>query len=212
MNHATRTIVAWIGVMIGIAGFEHGLFETLQGNTPTTGLIIQAIGDEHQMWFYGTEEAFSIIPNFLATGILAMLTGVAIMIWSVGFVHKKNGPSIFLLLFVFLFLFGGGIGQIGFFIPTWAASTRINKPLTWWRKVLSESIRRVLAKLWPVLLGAFLMIFLIALAIAIFGYIPGMSEPEIILYIDWSLLLAALVLMLFSFVAGFADDIQSHPV
>jgi len=212
MNRATRIIVAVVGIMLGIAGMNHGFFETLQGNTPTSALIIQAIGDEEQMWFYGTEEAFTIIPNFLLTGILAISVSIVIMIWSVGFVHKKYGPTVFILLFVLLFLTGGGIGQIVFFIPTWLASTRINSPLTWWRKVLPEKIRRVLAKLWPFSLGAVLICFLIALEIAIFGFVPGIENPETALAISWSLLFAAWILLLFSFVSGFAYDIQQSTI
>jgi hypothetical protein len=208
MNRATRIIVATVGVMLGIAGMNHGLFETLQGSTPTSGLIIQAIGDEQQMWLYGTEEAFTIIRNFLLTGILAISISIAIIIWSLGFVQKKHGPTVFILLFILLFLTGGGIGQIVFFIPTWLASTRINSPLTWWRKVLAEKIRRVLGKLWPFSLSVVLICFLIALEIAIFGFVPGIENPETLLAISWSLLLAAWILLLFSFVSGFADDIQ----
>ena len=44
MNRATRIIVFTIGVILGIAGIDNGFFEILQGNTPTNGLIIQAIG------------------------------------------------------------------------------------------------------------------------------------------------------------------------
>jgi hypothetical protein len=208
MNRATRTIVATIGVMLGIAGMNHGFFETLQGNTPTSGLIIQAIGEEHQFWLHGSEEAFTIIPNYLITGILAMLVSLVIMIWSVGFVHKKLGPTVFILLFVSLFLVGGGIGQVVFFIPTWLAATRINKPLTWWRKVLPERIRPALANLWPFTLAAVLICFLIALELAIFGFFPGVSDPDVLFTICWSFLGAAWVLMIFTFVAGFAEDIE----
>jgi len=208
MNRATRIIVSAVGIMLGIAGMNHGFFEILQGNTPTGSLIIQAIGDEQQMWIHGTEEAFTVVPNFLLTGILAISVSIAIMIWSVGFVHKKHGPTVFILLFVLLFLTGGGIGQIVFFIPTWLASTRINSPLTWWRKALPEKIRRVLATLWPFSLSAVLICFLIALEIAVFGFVPGIENPDTALAICWSLLLAAWILLLFSFVSGFAYDIQ----
>jgi len=208
VNRATRIIVATMGVLLGLAGMNHGFFEILQRNTPTNGLIIQAIGDAHQMWSYGTEEAFTIVPNFLLTGVLAVLISIAIIIWSVGFVHKKQGPTIFILLFLLLFLVGGGIGQIVFFIPTWLASTRINKPLTRWRRVLPEKIRQVLAKLWPFLISAALFCFLFALEIAIFGLVPGVDNPDTALKICWSFLFAAWILMLFSFVSGFAFDIH----
>lgn len=210
MNRATKNIVAALGIMLGIAGMNHGFFETLQGNTPTNGLIIQAIGDAQQMWVHGTEEAFTIVPNFLATGLLAIAVSIAIMVWSVRFIDTKHGPTVFILLFVLLFLVGGGIGQIVFFISTWLYSTRINKPLIWWRKVLPERARGVLGKLWRPALAVCVLAFLFALEIAIFGYVPGLtsSDADLALYICWSLLLGALVLINFTFIAGFADDIQ----
>ena len=123
MNRATRIIVSALGVGFGIAGLDHGFFETLQGYTPTHGMIIQAIGPANLMWIHGTEDAFTLVPNFLITGILAILVSLAIMVWSIGFIHTKHGSSVFLLLFALLFLVGGGIGQIVFFVPTWLFST-----------------------------------------------------------------------------------------
>lgn len=114
MNHATRTNVATIGVIFGLGGMTHGLAEALQGNTPTGGLFINAIaaGSEWTRWNAGGEAAFTLIPNFLLTGILAMLVGLAIIVWSLGFVHRRYGPPVYLLLFVPLFLVGGGIAQL----------------------------------------------------------------------------------------------------
>ena len=120
---------------------NHGFFEVLQGNTPTEGMLIQAIGEAHQMWRYGGEEAFTIVPNFLVTGILAMLVGLAVIVWSLGFVH------------------------------------------------------------------------LIGLFIAITGFVPGVSRnnPELILGICWAFVFGGgLGLMVFTFVAGFAHDIQAQ--
>ena len=209
MNRATKIIVSTMGILLGIAGIDHGFFETLQGNTPTDGLIIQAIGDAQQMWLHGTEEAFTIIPNFLITGILAIIVSLAIMIWSVGFVDKKHGPTVFILLFILLVLVGGGIGQIIFFTLAWAGATHINKPLAWWRNVLPESARKVLAKLWPVSLTIGSLFFLVALEIAIWGFVPGVNDPEQKLYICWYFLGAGLGTLLLTFVAGFAHDIQA---
>ena len=208
MNRATKTIISIMGISLGIAGMNHGFFEALQGNQPTSGLIIQAIGPANRMWLHGTEEAFTIIPNFLATGILAMIVSLAVMVWSVGFVHKKHGPSVFILLFLLLLLVGGGIGQIAFFLPAWAVSTRINQPLTWWRKTIPENARGWLAKVWPVSLTIATVLFLIALEIAIFGFVPGVSDPEQKLYICWSLLGGGLVTYFLTFLSGFAHDLE----
>ncbi len=208
MKNATRVIVATLGVVFGISGMSHGLFETLQGNTPTGGMFISAIGEAHRMWPHGNEYAFTLLPNFLVTGILAMIVSFSIIIWSVGFVHKKNGPLVFLLLFILLFLVGGGIGQIVFFTLTWAVSTRINKPLTWWRKVLPESVRRVLAKLWLWSLVAGSLLLVMTLEIAVFGFVPGVNDPDLILIIMLTALGAGLGILLFTFVTGFAHDIE----
>ena len=43
LNRATRIIVATLGALLGFAGMDHGLCEALQGNTPTGGLLINAI-------------------------------------------------------------------------------------------------------------------------------------------------------------------------
>jgi hypothetical protein len=208
MNRATKIIVSTMGAMLGISGINHGFFETQQGNHPTNGLIIQAIGPAQRMWLHGTEEAFTLIPNFLLTGILAIIISLAIIIWSVGFVDRKHGPTVFILLFILLVLVGGGIGQIIFFTVAWVVSTRINHPLTWWRKVLPENFRKILTKLWPVSLTFVSMLFLAALEIAIGGFVPGVNDPEQKLYICWSFLGIGFGLYILTFVSGFAHDIQ----
>ena len=73
MNRTTKTIISYLGLMLALGGIDHGIFETLQGFTPTPGLVIQAIGPLERYWVHGSEEAFTIIPNFLVTGILANL-------------------------------------------------------------------------------------------------------------------------------------------
>jgi hypothetical protein len=175
-------------------------------------LIIQAIGDAQQFWVYGTEEAFTIVPNFLVTGLLALLVSLAIIVWCAGYVHKKHGSAIFILLFGLLFLVGGGIAQVVFFIPTWLVSRRIYHPLTWWRRVLPEKSRGMIGKLWPYSLAMGGAAFLVALEIAIFGYVPGLGsgDAETALAICWSLLLGALILFIVTFISGFAYDIQAQ--
>jgi hypothetical protein len=214
MNRATRIIVSTIGVFLGLSGIDHGFFEILQGNTPTSSLIINAIGPEHIMWEYGGEAAFTLIPNFLLTGILANLVGILIIIWSVGFIHRKHGATIFGLLLILLFLVGGGIAApILFGLPTWAAATRINKPLIWWQKVFPPVMRGVLAKVWPITLTIGMISVLIGLYIAITGIVPGVdpSEVERILSVDWFFVFGGgLGMFLISIVCGFAADIEQQ--
>jgi len=113
-----------------------------------------------------------------------------------------------LLLFIVLFLVGGGIGQVPFFVLAWAVATQIHKSLHWWRRVLPAGIRRGLAKAWPWLLCTASLLILLALVIAVFGYIPGVQDMGQVLDITLSLVGLSLGFFLLAFVAGFAYDIE----
>jgi len=211
MNKATRRNVAVLGTIFGISGMSHGFFEILQGNVPTSGLFIFAIGEAQKMWPHGDEPAFTLIPNFLLTGIAAMLVGLAIILWSLRFIHKKNGPTVFILLFILLLLVGGGVAQILFFPFLWLVSTRIHRPLAWWRKVLPHRIQEPLAALWPgsLILGAALLAF--ALVIAPTEFVPAVNDPETALSIMLFCLGMEVIVLPLAFISGFAYDIVSKP-
>lgn len=209
---STRITASILGIILGISGFCHGFFEALQGNIPTNGMFINAIGEADRMWEYGNEPAFTVIPNFLVTGILAMIVGIAVIICSAGFIHRKHGPLAFLLLSMVLFLVGGGIGQIVIFTMGWAFATRINKPLNWWRKVLPKGLRRTLAGQWHIILCSGSLLLLFALEIAVFGFVPGVKDPDMITVYMLTSLGSSLILFMLAFISGFARDIERRGV
>ena len=211
MNRATKISVATLGSIFGLSGMSHGFFEILQGNVPTGGVFIPAIGETQKMWLHGDEYAFSLIPNFLITGILAMLVSLTIVVWSIGFSHKKHGSTILFLLFVLLLLVGGGVAQIIFFPFICLVSTRINKPLNWWRKVLPVKIHQPLGPLWPWCLAISSFLFVFALQIAITGFVPGMSDPEQILSVTMVCLGLEAIILPLTFISGFAHDMAIRP-
>lgn len=148
MRKATKTVATWFGVTAGIAGLEHGYFETLQGNTRPVALAFPSWGpqqcDPAKIW-HACEPAMSILPNFLITGILAMLLSLAIIVWSGWFVQRRQGGLVLILLSIALLLFGGG-----FFPPIIAlvgglAGTQINRPLSG----RPTTLTRFVARLWP---------------------------------------------------------------
>jgi hypothetical protein len=207
--NATRIIATTVGVLIGLfSGVNHGIFEILQGNTPTDGLVIQAIGEAQRFWPLGTEEAFTIIPNFMVTGIVSIIVGLAIVIWSVLFLSRRHGRTVFLGLFIISFLVGGGIGQVAFFIPAWAFATRMDKPLDWWRKVLPRSTWMFLSRFWVVALILATIALLFGLEMAVFGYFPGLTDPGSIQDIAMLFVLSAAILYIVSFVAGFGHELR----
>jgi hypothetical protein len=210
MNQATRLNVAVLGTIFGVSGMSHGFFETLQGNVPTGGTYIFAIGEAQKMWPHGNEPAFTLIPNFLLTGIAAMMVGLALLVWSLGFVHKKHGPTVILLLFMLLLLVGGGVAQLLFFPWLWLVSTRIHQPLDWWRKVLPVRLQQAFAALWPwvLVLSAGLLAF--ALFLATTGFVPTVNDPEAVLSMMLFCLGMEVILFPLTFIAGFAHDILAR--
>ena len=120
----------------------------------------------------------------------------------------RRGHWISGLLFVLLFLVGGGVAQVLFFLPAWAFATRMNKPLTWWGKVLPRRVRPFLSRLWPVTLALSTLALLAGLVIAVFGWVPGVSDPARILSINLALVGAAWVLLIVSFIAGFGHELR----
>jgi hypothetical protein len=212
-NSATRTIAATLGVLVGIGSIDHGLLEALQGYRPTPGLIVNALGAGYRwtVWKEGGEGAFTLIPNFLVTGLVATSLGVLMILWAIRFLHRKHGPPGFLLLGVASFLTGGGIAQIVLFTLVWAFATRIHAPLTFTRWLIPPSLRPTLGRIWPWTLITATVLFLAALEIAIFGYVPGVTQQMPILHICWTILGVALSLYLLTIFSGFAQDIQNSP-
>jgi hypothetical protein len=207
--NATRFIATTVGVFFGLfSGVNHGLFELLQGNTPTGGLVINAIGEAQRFWVEGTEPAFTLIPNFMVTGIASIIVGLAIAIWSIRYLPGKHGRSVFLGLFILSFLVGGGIGQVAFFIPAWAFATQMDKPLTWWKKALPRSTWPFLSRSWMVILGLATLSMAIGLEMAIFGFFPGVTDTQVLQDINMYFVLAAAILYPVAFIAGFGHELK----
>ena len=157
MRKSTRITATALGLTAGLAGIEHGVFEILQGNTKPGGLMIASIGPPcvPELIWNACEPAMTIIPNFLITGILAVLFGILVTIWSAFFVQKKHGGLALILLCIPLLLFGGGLFPPLIGIIAGALGTRINTPLDPEGSRVSGRLLRFLAVLWPWMLGLY---------------------------------------------------------
>ena len=208
-TRATRTLVATYGVIVGVAGIEHGILEVLQGNVrPAQGPMIDAIGPAQRFWEYSSEPTLSLIPNFLATGILAILFGLLVIVWAGWFVQRRYGAWVFLLLAVILFLVGGGFAPIFVTLFGFAAATRIGRPLKLWRRILPGVVRRIFAALWPWLLVILVPLFVITVEIAIFGYpLRWLFSADTLFTIQSTSGYVMLGLVILCLPAAFAHDI-----
>jgi hypothetical protein len=89
----------------------------------------------------------------------------------------------------------------------WIHATRINKPLDWWKKIISEKNTKFLSRAWLPALVATSGLWLFVMELGIFGYFPGQSNPNIILKIIFILLFSTAILANFTFICAFARDI-----
>jgi len=204
MNRATRITASALGVSAGIASIEHGYFEVLQGNTKPDGLFIVSMGppcDPNIIW-NACEPALTIIPDFFITGILAIIFGILTIIWSLGFLQRKHGGGILVLLSIGMLLFGGGLFPPFIGIVASIIATRIQNPLTWWRSHAESTASRFLARLYPWAIIIYLCI--------IFGqFIVGYFFNDFFKGVMGITVLLILSFLLLSALSAFAHDAQS---
>jgi len=212
-NTATRAVASTLGILLGLSSINHGILETLQGNHPTAGFFLKALGPGQRWtaWTHGSEPAFTLVHNFLLTGVMATIAGLLLIIWSAHFIDQRHGATVFLLLSMASFLVGGGLAQLLLFTLNWALATRISASLAFWQWCMPLSVSRFLGRFWPWSLTAEVVFFLSALQIATFGYFPELPRDTQTLRRVLIQLGAAIILaFLLSIICAFAYDIEAR--
>jgi len=118
-----------------------------------------------------------------------MTVGTLVIVWSIGFIDRRDDSRVFLLLGALLFLVGGGVAQVAVIALGRAVSRRIGRPLTWWRSILPRGADRRLA---------------------IAGVVPGVTDPARARLICWSAPGLMLAMLLLAIVAGSANDAEGQ--
>jgi len=207
MRNATRLLTTTFGVIMGLAGIEHGIGEILQGSTAPAGIMILSWPESPFFRTVAGEPAMTIVPNLLATGILAIFFSLAYLLWAALFVQRKNGGLVLILLAIAMLLVGGGIFPpiIGMIIGM--LGTRIQAPLSGRHSHLSVEPRYFLGKVWPWSFFACIIAWLLLFpGINIIGYFFGVDDPNLtIIFILFAL--GSLLLAIFS---GFSYDRQQQ--
>jgi len=145
------------------------------------------------------EPAMTVIPNFLITGILAVIFGLLILIWSIAFIQRKYGGAVLILLSIALLLFGGGLFPPLIGIVGGIAGLTINKPLG---DKQPGSVLQYMAKLWPWPLVIF-MTWVLGQWIVGYFFNDFMQQA---MFFGVFLILAALPLSVFT---AYAYDVRS---
>jgi len=200
---ATRVATALLGVLVAVAGIEHGIGEVLQGNVARAGIVIQSWPDSAFFQNVNGEPAMTVVPNLLATGVLAIVVSLAFLIWTVWFAERRCGGAVIVLLSVVMLLVGGGFGPPLLGIIAGVAATRIGAPLTWWRAHLSAGRWRWLSRSWPYFTGACLAAWLMLFpGLQLLEYFVGPGSVAVVA----AVFLAAMGFLLLTVLSGFARD------
>lgn len=205
MKSATRVTLLTFGVLMGLAGVEHGIGEILQGSIAPSGLIFPSWPGSAFFSIVGGEPAMTLVPNLLVTGILAILFSSAFAVWASLFAARKNGARVLILLAGAMLLVGGGIIPpiIGFMLGILA--TRINAPFKWRRAHSSTALWHLPAKIWPWAFGVCVIAWLLLFpGINILGYFFGVNNPPYTVMV----ILFALASLLVTVFTGLVQDIE----
>jgi hypothetical protein len=209
MRNATSVTVSTFGVIMGLAGVEHGIGEILQGNIAPSGVMFPSWPGSPFFRIVNGEPAMSIIPNLLITGILAVLFSWMYLVWAVKFAQRKNGGRVLILLAIAMLLAGGGIFPPIIGIGIGALGTAIKTPATGWRARLSTGRGELLGKLWLLFFVVCLMAWLALFpGVNILGYFFGVSDPNLTVI----LILLALGSLLLTIVSGFARGMERKSI
>lgn len=204
---AARLVASIFGALAGVGGLTHGIGEMLQGNIVPDSMFIDS-------WIQGPiathmagDPAMTVVPNLLITGVLGSVVSLVTIIWAVGFVQRKHGGVVLILLCIAMFLVGGGFGSPIVGILAGIAGILISAETPWWRRRLSGPVGRFLARAWPWLFGiAVLNGFFLFVGAIILVYAFGWGNEQ--LYLNSFFL--AVVSVSFTVLAGIAYDLQSE--
>ncbi len=202
---AARAAASVAGVLSGLGGITHGIGEALQGNVAPAGIFIMSWTQGPIATNMGGEPAMTLVPNLLATGLLAIVVGLIIIGWSAFFVPRRPGGVVLVLLSIAMLLVGGGFAPPVMGILAGVAGLGVNSPHPWWRRHLPATMRHLFAQAWPWVFAAFVIdaVFLV-IGSVLLVYLVGFNNPEVFV----SSFLFALVLLLFTIFTGIAYDIR----
>jgi hypothetical protein len=202
--YAVRISTAAFGTLCSLTGILAGVFLIFQGNAPTNAMKISYIGTEYLMWEHDTYTAYTLIPNYLFSGIVTILASIVLLYWSIFHIHKTYGSIGFLALSTVQLLTGGGF-VIDLAVITFLLSFGINSKLIWWRDKLQNKFGYYLALFWfpAALVFSGLSVVLLAVTVAGTNSLDLMNLMAVLA----TVMFLPILLLIFG---GLAYDVQKN--
>jgi len=138
-----------------IISFIHGVGEILQAGSKLNSYLFNALDvtDPDKVWHAGLP-AFSVIPDFLISGIITVLISITIVIFA-NLLIDGNYFRFSPLLFILLFLFGGGF--VPPFIGIISSTYYVIKKKSNMNNKQPSFYRELIAKLWIYLISVLIL-------------------------------------------------------
>lgn len=183
MNLNSRMLVAKIFGLFGALGsLPHGLGLMLQGNKKPTGIIINTWASGPIAENLGGEPGMTVIPNLWVSGLLTILISLAMILWVILKMHKKNGGAIYIVLTLAVLLTGGGFAPP--IISLLAGITAISAQSKSKTEIEPNSkYGKVIIRIWPIIFGLSLLIgvFVFVLGIVL-SALDLINVPQLFVY------------------------------
>lgn len=184
-----------------VIGFIHGIGEILQAESNPNSYFIHAldVSDPDIIWHAGLP-AFSVIPNFFS-GIITVLISIVIVAFA-NLLIESNYFKFSPLLFILLFLFGGGFVPplIGIISSSYYVTKRKSKM----NNKKPSLLRSLIAKSWIYLISVLILWFPSSWII---GWIFPAFRLQIssVTFITFDIILPILILLAANFKYSIAD-------
>lgn len=150
-HHATRTVVAALGLVAAFAGLEHGVGELTQPSTDPGSLFIESWPHVAAFEPLSGEPAMTLIPDLWVSGAVTIISSLALGWWALrAGAHPRDG-WLLLGLSVVLLVVGGGFGPplLGLVLSIALMRAASARPLV----RTPGTVRRALARRWQHLLA-----------------------------------------------------------
>lgn len=205
MNKATNTVASTFGVIVGIAGLEHGIGEALQGNAVPGPNPIQSWPNVEAFKILGGEPAMTLLPSLLLAGFLTILVSILVIVWSIRSMKTKTGSPVLILLSVVLLLTGGGYAPPVLGVLTALCALLIHAPVGWLRTHFPLSIQNGAGAAWRWVFAVCLVLwFYLFPGSVILSFLFGLKDSRLIVPTSF----LALGLMLVTFLFAFTRDMR----
>lgn len=203
MGRAARVSVSAFGLVVALAGFEHGIGAALQGPVEPPGLVFESWPDSPAYEILGGEPAMTVVPNLLVAGALTTLVSVAFGVWSVRYVGRRRGGVGLIALSVLLLLVGGGFGPPMLGLVLGLAATRLDSGWRWLERATTAGTRRRLGRFWaPSLVVGLASLLALWPGVPLLAFLFGFADAGLVV----ALTLLGFGGLVSSLATGFARD------